>query len=73
MRLFMDYEIKTFEDEKAAKALERCEALCDNCERELEKCLLGSNDCPVKDAIEALRGMIRAGKGIRRYKEIGEL
>lgn len=73
MRLFIDYDIKSFDDDKAANALELCEDLCAGCDKVLEKCLLDSDDCPVKNAIEALRGMIRTGKGIRRYKEIGDL
>jgi hypothetical protein len=71
MRLFIDHEIKTFDDEKAAKALAACEKLCEQCEFSLEQCILGTNDCPNRNAIESLRAMIRIGSGIRRYKEIG--
>lgn len=73
MRIFIDFDVKEFDDQKAADALSSCENLCSGCENSLEKCLLNTVDCPVKNAIEALRGMIRTGKGIKRYKELGSL
>lgn len=73
MRLIIDFDIKDFDEGKAEEALSSCKNLCKSCDFSLEKCLMNSNDCPVKNAIEALAGMIRTGKGIRRYKEIGNL
>ena len=73
MKIFIDFDIKDFDLEKANFALKACKDICTECDEVLDKCLLGSNDCPVKNAIEALGGMIRIGKGIRRYEEIGNL
>lgn len=73
MRLLIDFEIKDFDGEKAKAALAACEVICNSCDEDQAKCLLDTSDCPVKNAIEALSGLIRTGSGIRRYKEIGDI
>jgi|GEM_PF-3226854 len=73
MRILVDFEIKQFDDSKAAAAMDACQAICETCDDDLAFCLLNTTDCPVKNAIEALGGLIRTGQGIRRYKEIGDL
>lgn len=70
MKIWMDYDVKEFDDDKVDAALAACKRLCEGCEIGWEQCLLSPNDCAVKDAVEPLSGMIRAGKGIKRYKEI---
>ena len=62
MRVILNYEIKDFDELKAKKALSACEKLCEDCDLfSLEDCLLSSTDCPVKNAVEALRSLIRIG------------
>lgn len=73
MRILIDFDVKEFDDQKAADALSSCENLCNGCENSMEKCFLSPIDCPIKNAIEALSGMIRTGKGIKRYKELRSL
>jgi hypothetical protein len=73
MRLLIDFDVKDFDDDKVQMALDECRNLCAGCDTNTEKCLVSQNDCVVKNAIEALSGMIRIGKGIRRYQEVGKV
>lgn len=73
MRLLIDFDIKCFDDESVQIALEKCMKLCEGCNRSLEQCLISQNECLIKNAIEALSGMIRLGKGNRRYEEVGRI
>jgi len=73
MRLLIDFDIKRFDDEKIKTALEKCKKLCTGCDRMLEQCLNSQNECLIKNAIEALDGMIRIGQGNRRYQDVGKV
>lgn len=73
MRMLIGFEVKEFDEKKVQTALEKCTALCKGCEWELDKCLISQNECMVKTAIESLKGMLRIGAGVVRFKEIGRV
>lgn len=73
MKVLIGNEVKIFDDEKVQEALGLCKCLCNGCNKSIKECLLDTTDCPVKDSIESLQSLIRIGKGIRRYRELGNL
>lgn len=70
MKIWIEYSVKDFDREKLADAIAACSAVCGDCDIGLETCLLSSNECAMKAAIESLEGMERVGRGIKRYREI---
>ena len=70
MKLVIDGNIKEFDNAQVEAAGEKCRALCEGCDIGLEECLLGTRDCPVKNAVESINAMIRMGRGIKRYREL---
>lgn len=70
MKIWVEYSVKDFDRDKLLAAIDACKQTCEGCEIGLEACMRGANECSMKDAIEALEGMERVGRGVRRYKEI---
>lgn len=70
MKIWVEYSVKEFDRAKLLTAIEACRAVCADCELGLDRCMLMSNECSMKDAIESLEGMERIGRGVKRYKEI---
>ncbi|WP_343248628.1 hypothetical protein [Diplocloster hominis] len=70
MKLVIDGDIKEFDNALVEDASEKCKALCEGCDIQLEECLLGPRDCPVKNAVEAVNSIQRMGRGIKRYTDL---
>lgn len=70
MKLWIEYSIKEFDDQKLDDAIAACRDCCVGCEIGLDTCMYSSNDCAMKAAIESLEGMRRVAHNIKRYPEI---
>lgn len=70
MKIWIEYSIKDFNEEKLTAAIDACKAVCADCEMGLDVCMYSSNECAMKSTIESLTGMERVGHNVRRYREI---
>jgi len=70
MKIWIEYSIKEFDEDRLVEAIEACKAVCVDCDIGLEKCMFSSNECAMKSTIESLTGMERVGHSVKRYKEI---